>query len=118
MERTVQELSFLLSIYLPKGQDRRHEWLLWILEETHLSDLAILTLHGFHSACSIHAFPPTQPPTAGRETQTRWLEREGAVAPKDRDKESNSTCLLVVCLSGQVSAAVRFMEESDFHDVG
>lgn len=32
--------------------------------------------------------------------------------------ERNSKCLLVVWLLGQVSAAVSFMEESDFHDVG
>lgn len=40
------------------------------LKEKHLSGLAILTLHDFHLAGSIHAFPPTQQPTAGTDTQT------------------------------------------------
>lgn len=51
-----------------------HEWLFccWVftgvLNKNHLSDLAILTLNDFHLACSIHVFPPTQQPTAGKET--------------------------------------------------
>lgn len=40
------------------------------LKEKHLSGLAILTLHDFPLAWSIHAFPPTQQPTAGTDTQT------------------------------------------------
>lgn len=37
-------------------------------QKNHLSDSAILTLNDFHLAWSIHVFPPTQQPTAGKET--------------------------------------------------
>lgn len=39
-------------------------------KEKHLSGLATLTLHDFHLAWPIHAFPPTQQPAAGGESQT------------------------------------------------
>lgn len=81
------------------------------LKEKHLSGLAILTLHDFHLAWPIHAFPPTQQPTAGSETLRQVGQQAGEILLLLQKvllflKPVRRPNLLVV------------MEESDFNDVG
>lgn len=80
------------------------------LEDQHLSGLAILTLHDFHLAWSIHAFPPTQQPTAGRETLRQVWRQAGEILPLLQK------VLLFLKPVRRLNLLVM-MEESDFNDV-
>lgn len=72
--------------------------------------LAILTLHDFHLAWSIHAVPPTQRPTAGMKTLIQVGRRTGEILLLLQK-------VLLLLNPVQRPDLLVMMEESDFNDV-
>lgn len=112
--------SVLLSAHGPEQTSRMaalDTWrstLIWLGHP----DSTWLPLGLLHSCLSSHTAANGRKGDTGKEAgETRLLLQKVPLFPKT-GTERSSKCLPVVWLLGQVSAAVRFMGESDFHDVG
>lgn len=80
-------------------------------KEKHLSGLATLTLHDFHLAWPIHAFPPTQQPAAGGERVRQAGRQAGEILLLVQK-------VLIVLKPVWRLNPLAMMAKSDFNNVG